>query len=531
MAEAPPPIDAVNAMLGVAGMPVAMRQAFTTCHSITSIDDFEYIKPADTENAVKIHNDCLARNSANRIGFVSQKKLTGLFFWYHDNTRRGVAIDPANFTTAAMNRAIRENESFKQLKDSQPSTIEVGKIEDGMNWFNWKESFVGLLELRTGVEGAPLARCTREDKPAGWTPDQATNPMEKLIYQLPLNGEEFDIDNASAWAEIKNVTLGTPTYEWIRSYDDSKDGRGAWLAILSKCEGGAANNKRLILASKALSLDATKGGTFYTNEYTFSFDKYATKLLRGYAVMERYRNAVAPETKVERLLAGINVTSAPIIMNAKEYIEDHLLGDWLAAVDYMSTKVTKQFPPKSTSGHKRKERLAAEVGTSGRGSGRGRGRGRGGRHGRGGGRQGRGNGHGRGGRNASYNGVDVSDVSYNFSNDEMTRMGREGRDYVFDARNRYRNGLQNGGRGRGGGGGRFQGRGGDHGGRHVSAVTRAGRGGNEQEEDAQALVVYDQHGNRDETGQNTNANHRAMEGRGGQAGTGFGRGAYRRGPP
>ncbi len=66
--------------------------------------------------------------------------------------------------------------------------------------------------------------------------------------------------------------------------------------------------------------------------------------------MERYRNAVTPETKVERLLAGINVASAPIIINAKEYIGDHLLDDWLAIVDYMSTKVTKQFPPKSTSG-------------------------------------------------------------------------------------------------------------------------------------------------------------------------------------
>ena len=71
----------------------------------------------------------------------------------------------------------------------------------------------------------------------------------------------------------------------------------------------------------------SRGGVFYTNEYNFSFDMYATKLLRGYAVMERYRNAVAPETKVERLLAGINVASAPIIVNAKEHIEDHLLGD------------------------------------------------------------------------------------------------------------------------------------------------------------------------------------------------------------
>jgi hypothetical protein len=65
----------------------------------------------------------------------------------------------------------------------------------------------------------------------------------------------------------------------------------------------------------------------------------------------------------------------------------------------------------------------------------------------------------------------------------------------------------------------------------VNEVTRAGRGENEQEDDTRALVIYDQQGNRVDAEQNTSANHRAMEGRGGQAGSGFGGGAYRRGPP
>ena len=71
--------------------------------------------------------------------------------------------------------------------------------------------------------------------------------------------------NPNGKTEIKKVTLGRLMYEWIRSYDDSKNDRGAWLTILSKCEGGAVNNKRLILTAKALLLDVTKGGIFYTN--------------------------------------------------------------------------------------------------------------------------------------------------------------------------------------------------------------------------------------------------------------------------
>ena len=322
------PIDLVHQVLGTIGMNQNVRANFITCHSISNLDDFACMKPEDTESVVKHHNDRLARTSPHRIGFVLEKKLRGWLFYYHDQKRRGNAIVPAQFTTAAMNRAINEYESFKQAKEEKTTDIDVDKIDTGVDWFTWKESFTSLLEIKTGVGGSPLARCIREDKPAGWTPAQATNPLERLIYELPLNGDEYEVDNSSTWTEIKKVTLGTPTYEWIRQYDATKDGRGAWLAILGKCEGDSASNKRIIMANKTVQLDASKGGAFYTNEYHgFTFDKYSTKLLKAYAIIERYRNYVAPETKVERLLAGINVQNAPAINNAKEYVEDHLLGD------------------------------------------------------------------------------------------------------------------------------------------------------------------------------------------------------------
>ena len=436
-----------------------------------------------------------------------------------------------------MNQAIHDYKSFKQAKEEKTSDIEVDKIDTGQDWFTWKESFTGLLELKTGVGGSPLARCIRENKPAGWTPDQATNPLERLIYELPLTGNEYEVDNASAWSEIKKVTLGTPTYEWIRQYDATKNGRGAWFTILGQCKGDSAMNKRLLIANKTINLEASSGGAFYTNEYQeFTFEKYATKIMKAYAIIERYRNYVAPETKVEQLLAGINVQNAPAINNAKEYIKDHLLGDWVGAVTYMATKITKQFPPR-TAGQKRRDRQASQVDSRGRGRGRGgrdgRG-GRGGRYGRGGGRQGRGGAHGGRGRGhaITFGGVDVSDPSYNFSNEEMTRMGKEGRDYIFEQRNRYRQGRHGS---RGGRGGRHNsGYDGGRGGYNERQIQAAGseRDGNEQQgtNNSQALVVYDRQGSgQDNNEQRSSADHRAMEGRGGRAGVGFGRGAYGRG--
>ena len=63
--------------------------------------------------------------------------------------------------------------------------------------------------------GVPLAHIIREDKPAGWTTAQATNGLERLIHSVSHVGPEFQLDNASAWSEIQNVTIDTPVYKWI----------------------------------------------------------------------------------------------------------------------------------------------------------------------------------------------------------------------------------------------------------------------------------------------------------------------------
>ena len=188
----------------------------------------------------------------------------------------------------------------------------------------------------------------------------------------------------------------------------------------------------------------------------------------------------------------------------------------------MGTNISLEFPPRS-SGAKRKA-LANQrrILKAGRGRGGRDGRGRGSRDGRGRGRGGRGSRGGRGGHGGRVliNGVDVSDYTWKFSNGEMSQMGREGRDHIFEKRNADRR-RANGGRGRGG---YNQPEGNDR--QANQAVI-----GNGTEE--RRIVPYHggaggaQHGGHDN--ENTSAAHRAAQGRGGQAGRGFGRGMYGRG--
>ena len=48
------------------------------------------------------------------------------------------------------------------------------------------------------------------------------------------------------------------------------------------------------------------------------------------------------------MLDGMNVNNSIIITMVKSHVTDNLLGNWMGAVQYMSTKVTLEFPPMNT---------------------------------------------------------------------------------------------------------------------------------------------------------------------------------------
>ena len=127
------------------------------------------------------------------------------------------------------------------------------------------------------------------------------------------------------------------------------------------------------------------------------------------------------------------------------------MGDWIGAVSHMLTKIAMTFPPKAGLKHKARGGDPMKISEAGRGRGRG-GKGRSGRDARGRGRGGRGeSGRGRGGNITTFNGVNTSDHTYNFSDNEMTKMGRDGRTSVFNRRNRDQERNRDGERNRGGG--------------------------------------------------------------------------------
>jgi hypothetical protein len=264
-------------------------------------------------------------------------------------------------------------------------------------------------------------------KPAGWDPvTDASSSEETLIYQVALTGAAFEADNCTVFTKIMEVTVGETAYEWIRRFEETKDGRGAMAALRLHCEGRDFTELRITEADRILR-EAT-----YTNERHFSFENYATLLQKAFTTYEQSYQVYPDRAKVKRLIEKINVPNNFMISHAKEYVSDNLAEDWIQAVNYLKTKVAQAFPGANRSGNRNDHRFVSEAN-----AGRGKGRGRGGRFGHGGGRSGRG--RGRGGRDnrgrgsfdddsaipKTINGINTSNIFRNYGEEEWAALGSE----------------------------------------------------------------------------------------------------------
>ena len=431
--EAVDPLDDVRMILTTVGCNNNVLDRWIDTHDMRSMRDFKYITPEDvTEFATQTNSGI--RTPANRMGGITQKKLQGFLFWYHDRVKRSQPVDAAMFTVDAMDDAIEEYLSSKANEKSDDIDIEVGKVETEMKWWDWKEQFESMLWAITGAANDPLYYIIRPAMaPHEWPAD---GRLERT-YQVPHAGVTYRRDNTRVWAELQKCCLGTVTYSLIRKHDDTKNGRQAWLDLVAHCEGDSANNKRLLLANRAVSTDPQNGGLFWREEYGgFTFSQYVVKLTQAYEIIKKYSFDTPQQARVTRLSDGMR-NSAGEIANAKSYVRHHYADKFHEAVAYYSTEIAFLYPPKNSGGRQRERgnrRRISQAERGGRGNGKGRGRGRG--------NGGRGNG-GRqsGGRHDPdkgwFHGINCNKAK-NMKTADWDAIGQDGRDYVRQRREEWK---------------------------------------------------------------------------------------------
>ena len=293
---------------------------------------------------------------------------------------------------------------------------------------------MNVLASTPGVTKTAVDHVVRPESPDG---HEWVNDAKEREHQMPLVGSAFEKDSQIVCRKLKAATVGTDAWTWIEAHDAQENGRAAWLALTGHHNGKGELNKRVEKAKEQLRR------LHHENERSFSFERCATRMKEAHAVLDEDPNERKTEKQKVDGLMNVTQSQETALVSAKTWMHANHARDLDGAVACFSGIVSKVHAPAIAKHQQRSKRKISSVsGRQGERGGRGRGSGRGGRgHGRGGrghgGRGGRGRGCGRGCGGSdpmTINGVDVSDVTRNFTQEEWTALG-SARTFVVNQRN------------------------------------------------------------------------------------------------
>jgi hypothetical protein len=153
------------------------------------------------------------------MGTVAIKRIQGLVFSIKDCRFRGLPITAEAFTVEEMENAMTNKEYCKEMPQAtEPSVKDLGKFNPD-DFEIHEDAFVNLLASSFGVSGEPLHYVIHDEE----APDEFESDEQYHMYQIPLNGNAYNFDNASVFRKLKAFLVKTP-------------GRGSSLLMLRKMD-------------------------------------------------------------------------------------------------------------------------------------------------------------------------------------------------------------------------------------------------------------------------------------------------------
>jgi len=208
-----------------------------TGNGINSVRDLINLTTKDIEQILKI-----VRTGPPPVvvPYLAQKRLNIFCYWATRRNRLNESLQPNLFTQAAV-----EQYGAMMAIDDQEEEIVVKpptEYKKDTKWKGFKEGAIAYLNCVKGRYNIPLAYVIRELE----QPDPAAvyqSEHHRLIAVTPLAGIEYEDDNGRVFDLLKSWTVNGPAWTWMRSFNTTRNGRGAWLSLINHFEGDAQRDK------------------------------------------------------------------------------------------------------------------------------------------------------------------------------------------------------------------------------------------------------------------------------------------------
>ena len=297
-----------------------------------SMSDFIGFSTKDIQNWI----DSLARRGRGPIN-IPQVRSRGIFataYWVNRKNLRGDPIVAADFTAAELRTALLDYPIYDREIEAD-DTADKPDLFKYEKWIDWQDSVITFLKSTRNVnKNVPLFYVIRkEPRPASLLPTEEND----IIYNAPLQGRAFAVDNKAVHTYLTELTNGTDADQWIKHHKRSQNGRQAWIDLCNHYDGPAEGDKRVTVARSDIN------SAHYKNESAFTFEKYSTVLRKAFSTLETYNQPKCEKEKVEILLNQINTSDTRLISTIAICRDQHSR-TFDDACTYMSQQIAVIYP-------------------------------------------------------------------------------------------------------------------------------------------------------------------------------------------
>jgi hypothetical protein len=240
------------------------------------------------------------------FGAKSQKRLTAAcdIVRYYETIGRTITAANLVWNTVIKNFEIQWKALQDKKKGDEPETPKIAK---GLNIMKWSESFRDILHRCIGVRMIPLAYVIRElEVPPAITALAAGQPHSatagsiemELIHRGSHNHPLFRDDRATVYYKLEEATRGTSYAASIKPFQRTKDGRGAFDAIINQYAG---EDK---WESEIKTKEALLHGIQWKGQSNYSLERHAAQHRNAYVSLVACAEHVAYQLPNEHSRVG-----------------------------------------------------------------------------------------------------------------------------------------------------------------------------------------------------------------------------------
>ena len=243
------PIAQFHMVFEVCGIvDAATRTNIINEEGFASIEDLGILETdTDVSDMAKRMASWMLAEGRVLLGTVIVKRLQMLVWWVRDHQKRGLEVDVVDWTTDTMQEAAQMKSLKCDLADKEPSVSDLGKFDpDDFDLF--EDAFLNLLAQSYGVLCEPLHYVVHPET----APEAFATTKERRMYQFPLTGNSFELDNQAVYRKLKAFLIDSPGWAWIEPHNSAENGRAAFKAWTDHYNGEGELSKQTAIAKAKL---------------------------------------------------------------------------------------------------------------------------------------------------------------------------------------------------------------------------------------------------------------------------------------